>query len=148
MSHDIRNLAGGGGLVLFGLVFAGDAALRNEIGTLRQIGPGLFPLIVGSLLVVFGLIIAVPALGRGGARINLRLREPLFALGGVASFAVLIGPFGLFPAIISTVFISARADKDYRPVSLAVMAAWLCVTAWLTFRVGLGLPLTLARWPF
>ena len=51
-------------------------------------------------------------------------------------------------AIISTVFISARADKDYRPVSLAVMAALLCVTAWLTFRVGLGLPLTLARWPF
>lgn len=148
MSPDIRSVASGGALALFGLLLAGDSALRNEIGTLRLVGPGLFPLIVGVLLVVFGMLIALPALGKPGVPIDYRLREPVFVLAGVAAFAMAIRPLGLIPAIVITVFVSAFAERDYRPLSLAVLASVLSIIAWLTFSVGLGLPLTLGRWPF
>jgi hypothetical protein len=148
MASDRKDAAGGAALALFGMVFAGEAALNSPIGTLQQIGPGLFPVATGLLLVGFGLAMALPALRQRAVRIEFRLRETGFALISVAAFALLIEPFGLFPATAATVFLSAAADRDYRPLNLAVLTGGLCLAAWLAFRLALGLPLVLARWPF
>ena len=72
----------------------------------------------------------------------------VIVLLGVAAFAVTIRPFGLIPAILAVVIISSFAELKFRPVSLAILCAVLCLIAWLTFRVGLGLPMAMFRWPF
>ena len=57
--HDARkDLLAGGTFVGFGLAFAITSS-TYEVGTALRMGPGYFPLVLGSLLVVLGILIAV-----------------------------------------------------------------------------------------
>lgn len=148
LSRDYRDIVGGAFLVLFGLAFSWYAAEHYELGTLRRMGPGMFPTALGFVLALFGAILAVSAFFRQGTMPEIRIWTPLFVLAGTAAFAMTIRPFGLMPAILAVVVISSLAELKVRPVSLIVLCASLCLIAWLTFRVGLGLPIPMFRWPF
>lgn len=147
-ARDYKDIAGGGLLVLAGSAFAYHAIANLVLGTLRRIGPGMFPAGLGVILALFGLAILIPALFRQGAFPRIDLRTPVFVLGGVSAFALTIVPFGLIPAIVAVTVISSLAEPRFRPVSLALLCGVLCLMAWLTFRVGLGLPFQMLRWPF
>lgn len=147
-ARDYRDVVGGGLLVLAGSAFAYHAIANLALGTLRRIGPGMFPAALGVILALFGLAILIPALFRQGAFPDIEPRTPVFVLGGVSAFALTIVPFGLAPAILAVTIVSSLAEPKFRPVSLAVLCAVLCLMAWLTFRVGLGLPFQMIRWPF
>lgn len=148
LSRDYRDIVGGGLLIVGGLFFTWYASTHYDLGTLRRMGPGMFPSALGVALALFGGLIAVPAIFREGVPPVVRIWTPLFVLAGVAAFAMTIRPFGLIPAILSVVIISSLAELKVRPVSLAVLCVVLCLIAWLTFRVGLGLPIAMWRWPF
>lgn len=147
-SRDYRDLTGGLLLLVGGLAFAWYAAGHYELGTLRRMGPGMFPMALGFILAAFGLVLMVPALLRPGAMPETRLWSPLFVLAGVAGFAILIRPFGLIPAILAVTIISSLAELRIYPKSLVLLCLALCGIAYLVFRVGLGLPLPMFRWPF
>lgn len=148
LSRDYRDVAGGLLLVALGLWVAWYARAYYEMGTLRRMGPGMFPAAMGLILAGFGLGIAIPALFRKGERVYPEFATAFFVTLGVAAFALLIKPFGLIPAILGVVILSSLAELKIRPLSLAVLCVSLCLIAWLTFRVALGLPLPMARWPF
>lgn len=148
LSRDYKDIAGGALLVLFGLGFSLYAMGHYDLGTLRRMGPGMFPAALGFVLAFFGVLLLVPAFFRPGVRPEIRIWTPLFVLSGVAAFALTIRPFGLIPAILAVVIISSFAELKFRPLSLAILCAVLCLIAWLTFRVGLGLPMAMFRWPF
>lgn len=148
MSRDYRDIVGGLLLVIGGAAFSWYAAEYYSLGTLRRMGPGMFPMALGAVLALFGLAIAVPALFRQGTVPEIRIWTPLFVLSGVAAFAMTIRPFGLFPAIVAVIVISSFAELKVRPLSLAILCICLCLVTWLTFRVGLGLPIAVVRWPF
>lgn len=147
-SRDWRDVVGGALLAVLGLAFSWYAAEHYNLSTLRRMGPGMFPAGLGLVLAFFGVLMMVPALFREGTMPVIRFWSPLFVLSGVAAFALTIRPFGLIPAILSVVVVSSFADLKVRPVSLALLCAALCLVAWLTFRVGLGLPIPMLRWPF
>lgn len=69
-------------------------------------------------------------------------------LAGVSMFAIMIRPFGLLPAIAATVVVLSLAELKVKPVSLVALCVFLCALSWLVFRVGLGMSLPLASWPF
>lgn len=148
LSRDYRDIFGGLLLVIGGLAFSAYAGLSYDLGSLRRMGPGMFPAALGLLLAAFGLIVMVPAYFRPGEKPVLRIWTPIFVLSGVAAFALTIRPFGLIPAILAVVGVSSFAELKVRPVSLAILCVVLCLIAWLTFRVGLGLPVAMWRWPF
>ncbi|TKT76299.1 tripartite tricarboxylate transporter TctB family protein [Aquamicrobium sp. LC103] len=148
LSRDYKDIVGGALLVIVGLVFSWYAATHYDLGTLRRMGPGMFPAALGIVLAGFGAIMAVPAFFRRGEVPSVRIWTPLFVLTGVAGFAVLIRPFGLIPAILAVSIISSFAELKVRPISLTILSVSLCVIAWLVFRVGLGLPIAMYRWPF
>lgn len=148
LARDYKDIVGGALLVIFGVAFVWHAAAHNEIGTLGRMGPGMFPMMLGGVLAAFGTTIAIQGCLRQGSLPQIRTLTPLFILGGIAAFALLIRPFGLIPAIIGATVISSMAELKFRPASLAVLSLALSVIAWLTFRVGLGLPLAMFRWPF
>jgi hypothetical protein len=148
MTRDYRDIAGGLLLFIGGLSFALYTVLRYEMGTMRQMGPGLMPAVLGMILAGLGAVMIIPALRRAGAVPEIRIRSPLFVLLGVSAFALLIRWVGLVPAIVATTVISSIADSEIRPVSIAILSVFLCIAAWLVFKIGLGLPITMLRWPF
>lgn len=147
-SRDYRDIAGGILLIVVGIGFSVYAMTHYDLGTLRRMGPGMFPAALGFILAVFGLLQAIPAFFRPGVMPDIRIWTPIFVLGGTAAFAMMIRPFGLLPAVAAVVIISSLAELRIRPVSLTLLVASLCLLSWLIFRVGLGLPLAMARWPF
>ncbi len=148
LSRDYKDIVGGALLFVTGATFAWYAAGHYELGTLRRMGPGMFPMGLGVILAVFGVLLAVPAFFRPGVRPEIRVWSPVFVLAGTAAFALVIRPFGLIPAICAVVIISSFAELKVRPVSLAILCAVLCAIAYGVFRVGLGLALPMFRWPF
>src|SRR5688572_15221992 len=66
------------------------------LGTLRQMGPGFFPLVLGSLLAVIGLFKCAAALFGEGERFEPFSWRPLLLVAGAsAAFALLIRGAGL-----------------------------------------------------
>lgn len=148
LQRDYRDIVGGGLLTAAGLAFSWYAAESYDLGTFRRMGPGMFPMVLGVVLCVFGMALAVPAIFRWGAMPDIRVWTPLFVLSGVTAFAITIGPFGLLPAIIAVVVISSFAELRIRPFSTVMLCLALCVLAWGTFVQGLGLAIPIFRWPF
>lgn len=148
LSRDYRDIVGGALLLVSGLVYAWYSAGNYDLGTLRRMGPGMFPMALGVLLAFFGLLIIIPALFRSGVKPDIRTWSPLFVLSGVAAFAFTIRPFGLIPAVVAVTLISSFAELEIRPVRLLLLCTILPLLAFLIFRVGLGLPIPMFRWAF
>ena len=148
LSRDYRDIVGGAVLVVTGLGLSGHAYANYDLGTINRMGPGMFPAVLGLVLAAFGVMQSVPAFFRQGTIPDIRVWSPLFVLGGIAAFAAMIRPFGLLPAIVVLVAISSCAELKFRPVGLLVLTVSLCVMSWLIVRVGLGVPLAMARWPY
>lgn len=144
---DYTDLVGGLLLIIVGGAASMVAIQYYPLGTIQRMGPGMFPAILGVVLAGLGALLSLQALRRRGERPDIRLLSPLFVLGGVASFAVLMPLAGLIPAILAVVIISSFAELKIRPVSLALLCLGLCLVAPLVFVVGLGLPIPLIRWP-
>ena len=69
------------------------------------------------------------------------IRGPIFVLSGVLVFAATIRPWGLVVAGPLAVIVSALADKDSRPVELAILAVVLTLLCGLLFKELLNLPI-------
>lgn len=148
LKRDYGDMVAGGLLILTGAFIAIYASNNYALGTIQRMGPGMFPMGTGILLIFFGVILFVSALFRPGVMPSLRFWSPLFVLSGIAAFALLVTPFGLLPAVAGLIVVSSLAELRIRPVSLAILVAVLCVLAWLVFKVGLGLPMSMLKWPF
>jgi putative tricarboxylic transport membrane protein len=140
--------------VLAGIIFAGIGltaailSLRLDVGTATRLGPGGFPLLLGSILAILGLAHVLSAsqpeqdrqLGAWeGKASKAVLLIPLSAV----VFAVVIGRFGLVPAIIASVLVGGLANPTVRVLELAVLCIALAAFGAGLFVYGLGLPFTL-----
>lgn len=145
LERDYRDIIGGALLALAGAWIAWYATSYLDLGTIRRMGPGLFPTGMGVLLSLFGIAIMVPAFFRTGTCDEFEFRSTAAVLGSVATFAMIIGPFGLLPAIAALVVVASLAETVFRPVAIFGLIACLSVMAYLIFSVGLGLPLAMVR---
>lgn len=148
LTRDYRDIIGGALLIIGGIAFSWYAAHQYDLGSLRRMGPGMFPMALGLVLAVFGLMMMVPAFFRAGTMPEIRIWSPLFVLSSVIAFGLLIRSFGLVPATLAVTIISSMAELKIRAASLALLCVSLCLIAWLTFKVGLGMPVHMFRWPF
>lgn len=133
--------------ILFGVLFAGAAA-RYDIGAPAQMGPGWFPVVLGALLTLLGLLIGLGACGLQAREADvepLAWRELGLVLLAIALFALLLPSFGAVVSIICLVVICAWAGREYRPRETALVAVALAVICDIVFVRGLGLPIE--SWP-
>ncbi len=135
-------------LVACGL-FVGVYASRNyPLGTLRHIGPGMFPTMLGYVLAALGAIVFLAALLRAGPAIATPAYRPLLAvLVGLLAFALTIEPFGLVPAIFLLIGISSLAESRLRPLGIVIFAATMSLFVVVVFQIGLQLPIESFKWP-
>ena len=148
MTGTQKNLASSVIFTVIGAYFCIDAALNLRMGTAFRMGPGYFPIVIGALLVVFGIASAFvgeesqrPDVGavawRGGILITV---APLI-------FAVIVNSLGLVPAMLASIFVSAFASRKMTLLLAIILTAGLTTFCVLIFNVGLGLPLQLFAGP-
>lgn len=147
-SKDHKDVIGGALLIAGGVILAAFSAANYDLGTVRRMGPGMFPFSLGVMLAILGVLIGLPALRRPGPGVEVRIFSPLFVLSGVASFAFIMPLMGLLPAAAALIAISSLAELKVRPVSLAALTVFMCGLTYLIFSVALNLPIRLFMWPF
>lgn len=113
------------------------------MGSLTRMGPGYFPFLLGIVIVVVCLGVLFFE-GRLSEDVDIHppaLRGLIWIPLAVAAFAVLVERFGLVPAIVAAVFLSAQADDDLKWKETALLALATAAVCTVVFIFILGLPL-------
>lgn len=131
--------------IFFGLL-AVVISRDYPIGSAMRMGPGYFPMILGGLLILLGLIIAFRSLLLTGEGIRkVELRPLVMVLVSVVAFAFLIQPLGLILATLALVIISCLGGWEFRIRKVVLLYLMLAVLAVGLFIYGVGLPIKV--WP-
>lgn len=145
--RDYRDLIAGGLLIAIGLIAAINAQYSYHLGTLRHMGPGMFPAMLGWLLVALGSLVLLPALFRGGTLQKPEIRPLVTVCAAVTTFSMTIRTMGIAPAILATTLVACLADSKLGLIGSAILGAILAGAAVLVFIYGLGMPLQIVNWP-
>jgi putative tricarboxylic transport membrane protein len=143
MSLELRNSKDiWAGLMLIGIGGAAMLIARNyPFGTALRMGPGYFPIILGALLIVFGLAILAYGL-RSRERIagSWSLRALIILPLSLVLFGVLMEHAGFIPAMMVLIFGSATANTEFKFVEILLFSIGLTVLSVVVFVWALGLP--------
>jgi hypothetical protein len=139
-----------------GAAFAYGATSYN-IGTGARMGPGYFPLLLGTILAIIGSVIIFKSLvveTQNGDRIGSWAWKPLsFIICGNLLFGVLLGglpsikfpAMGLIVAIYGTTLVVSMAGDKFKLKEVLILASILSVMSYLAFIVLLKLQFPV--WP-
>lgn len=136
---------------LSGLIFilagAGFLFLAQDyrMGTAVRMGPGYFPTLLSSLLLVLGLAIALRALLRGNGErpTDFAWRGLIIILASCLLFGVLVRGTGMVVALPLLIILSALASVKFRVQTALIMAVVLTLFCIGVFLKALGLPIPL-----
>ena len=132
-------------------------ATDYNIGTGARMGPGYFPLILGVMLSLIGLVIAFKAMlsgpGDGDPVGKWAWRQVFFILAANFAFGILlvgvpalgIPGFGLIVAIYALVLIASYARKEANFKECLILATVLAVGSYAVFVWALSLQFPV--WP-
>ena len=130
----------------FGLFMAVYAAANYQLGTAVRMGPGYFPVWVGGLVALLGLILAVRSLRVDGPGLpRWHWRPTLLVLVGAIAYGYMLKPLGLVVSTILAVVITAFGGYEFRWRESLILAVCLAVFSVAVFVYALGLPFPL--WP-
>jgi NADH:ubiquinone oxidoreductase subunit K len=136
-----QNLVKGLFLMAISLVF-GLAALRYPIGQFSRAGPGLFPLLVSSLLFLIGLITVARSRFVERMPLGFNLRNIALILASLCGFAVVSQYFNMIAGIVFMVFCSAFAGTSYSVArNLKIAAGMVAIAFGFQKLLGFNLPL-------
>jgi hypothetical protein len=140
----LKDLLAGLVFIGFGLAFAIGAA-SYDIGTALRMGPGYFPLVLGGILVVLGIVIIAKGFVAGeGAEIGqIPWRAMAFIVAALLFFGATIRGLGVVPAVFVTALIAGFSGRRAGLVWPVVIAVGLTLVSVLIFVEGLQLPLPL-----
>jgi hypothetical protein len=116
------------------------------LGNTARMGPGYFPVLVGALLVLIGIVVAARGMRSGAEPVQRMAMAPLaLVLGAVLLYAMAIEKLGLVLALLAVVVVGYLANPRRRIFELVLLAAILIGSSVLVFFYGLKLPFKL--WP-
>jgi len=118
---------------------------RYSLGTTARMGPGYYPLIASSGLVLLGIVLVGRAILKGeGDELNgVSFRPLLLILIGTASFGLLIERAGFLAASVALVVLTRFAEKEPRLAETIALAVGLTAFTTAVFWYALGMPLRL-----
>lgn len=139
-----------------GVAFAWGATTYN-VGTGARMGPGYFPLMLGILLALIGVLITFKALvveTVGGDKIGKWAWKPLvYIIAANIVFGILLAglpaikfpAFGMIVAIYALTFIASMAEPGWKFKTTFILATVLAVGSYLAFVLALKLQFPV--WP-
>ncbi|MFO1188848.1 MAG: tripartite tricarboxylate transporter TctB family protein [Alphaproteobacteria bacterium] len=139
-----KDLGAGLLFLAFGLFFVIDGLVRLRLGTGMRMGPGYFPVSVGVLLSVIGVVCIITSVGRSDGPIgSVPWRGIVLILGAIVAFALTVNGLGLVLALPLSVTVAAFASRKARLGTVLASAVVLTIFCVLVFNYGLGIPLPL-----
>jgi len=136
-SKDITDIVGGLLVIAVG-AFAVLHAQQYDLGNLQRMGPGFFPTAIGSLLVVLGLFITLPALFRAGPSIKLNWTGGFWVLLSIFGFAFTLDYLGL--PISATLAVLASTSAGNLPWRTRIgLGVAVSIITYVIFILGLGM---------
>ncbi|MFU8866170.1 MAG: tripartite tricarboxylate transporter TctB family protein [Rhodobacterales bacterium] len=145
MQRDWADIFGGLALAAIGAGAAGWAAVHYDMGSLRRMGPGAFPVVLGGTLFLLGLFVALPAYARTATAPKFEAAAALGVLGAILVFALGLPWLGLAGATATAVLVATLPAPRKGWVWRIVLA--LAVTALTLLVFNIGLRMTLPLWP-
>ncbi|MEY4755327.1 MAG: hypothetical protein RJA34_225 [Pseudomonadota bacterium] len=139
-----------------GVAFAWGAS-SYSIGTGARMGPGYFPLILGILLAILGVVIAFKALTvdtPDGQKIGALAWKPLvYVIGANLLFGVMLGglpsvgipAMGMIAGIYALTLVASLAGSEFKLREVLILATILSIGSYLAFVVLLKLQFPV--WP-
>ncbi|MES2258136.1 MAG: tripartite tricarboxylate transporter TctB family protein [Pseudomonadota bacterium] len=149
-----KDYYGGALMVLCGLGIVAEAR-HYQIGTLSNMGPGFFPVALGLMLALIGVLIAVTGQGaqqagahHGGKDEDLppEWRGWTCISLSIVAFIALGKYGGLVPASFAVVFISAMGDRQNTVKAAAILALVMTAISVAVFWWGLHMQFPLFQW--
>jgi hypothetical protein len=140
-SMNNRNLVKGVFLIAISLAF-GLGSLRYPTGGFERAGPGLFPLLVSSLLFLLGAAIVVRSLASERLQIDFNLKNIAIILLSLCGFALISEHLNMIAGIAFLVFCASFAGTSYSVVRNLKIAGVLIAVAF-AFQKLLGVQLPL-----
>ena len=135
------------GVMLIAIGAASIIIARNyPFGSTMRMGPGYFPILLGGVLVLFGIYVMIIGLHRR-ERITLHcsMRALIMLPSSLAAFGVLMTYAGFIPALAVLIFGSAAAGRDFKFGEILLLAVVLTGLSLALFIWGLGLPYPLIK---
>lgn len=129
----------------FGLFFAGFGR-SYTFGTAARMGPGYFPVVLGSLLALLGVVIALGATSARAAAEKVATfawRPLLLVIVPSVLFALLLPALGLIACICLLVVVSSLASHEFAWRATLLNAAALTAICVIAFVWALNLQLKL-----
>lgn len=136
-----RNLLKGLFLMLIAMAF-GIGSFSYPVGRLERAGPGLFPLLVSSLLFLVGVAMVVRSRGLTPIPMQFNLKNIGIIMAALCGFALLSEYVNMIVGIVFLVFVASFAGTSYSVVRNIKIAAVLVAIA-LAFQKLLGVQLPL-----
>lgn len=128
---------------------SGAYALRlgaeYPLGTTARMGPGYFPAVITSLLIVFGVVSVIRSLVRRGEGLRIAAIKPLLLItGGLVLFGLLLNTLGFVIAMTALILVSASASEAFR-LEWRATAGLIALVAFcsVVFVKALGVPMPL-----
>jgi tripartite tricarboxylate transporter TctB family protein len=136
-----RNLVRGVFLIAIALAF-GLGSLRYPIGQFSRAGPGLFPLLVSSLLLLIGLITVGRSRFVERVHLSFSFKNIALILASLGGFAVISEHVNMIAGIAFMVFCASFAGTSYSVVrNLKISAGLIAIAFAFQKLLGLNLPL-------
>ena len=133
--------------IVFGVLFIAWSA-EYQFGTTQRMGPGYFPTILGILLVLLGILVALPTFKHDAAETHvgeIGWRGLTVILGSVLLYAILLPRLGFVISMASLVILSAMASREFTWKAALLSTVVLGVFSYLVFVKGLELQFPV--WP-
>jgi uncharacterized membrane protein len=130
------------GLLLIAIGAAAMFIARNYgFGTALRMGPGFFPVILGGLLIVFGVYMLASGLRQPeGIAGSWSLRAVVILPLSLVLFGVLMEHGGFVPAMLVLIFGSATASTEFKFVEVLLFSVGMTALSVAVFVWALGLP--------
>jgi hypothetical protein len=136
-----RNLLKGLFLIIIALAF-GLGSLKYPMGHFDRAGPGLFPLLVSSLVLLLGVITVIRAFLVDRVPMTFSVRNIALVLGSLIGFALISEYINMLLGIIFMVFVSTLAGTSYSVMRNVKITVFLVAMAFFFQKVlGVQLPL-------
>jgi hypothetical protein len=119
---------------------------RYALGTAARMGPGYFPRILGTLLILLGAVLVLRAMRSvGGPVPRFQWRPLVIVLGSVVLFGAIVQTVGVALSTIILIVSASAASREFRPREALIAGVLLAVLAVGVFVIGLQLQLPI--WP-
>jgi Tripartite tricarboxylate transporter TctB family len=138
-----QNLVRGAFLAAVALAF-GLGALRYQLGSLGHAGPGMFPLIVSSLLLIVAILTIVQSRFIPSVPLDMNFKNIVLIMLSLVAFVAFAKFVNIVVGIVAMVFISSQAAASWSwKRNLQISAGLIAVAYGFEKLLGLNLRLPL-----